>query len=76
MVVINGLKILRMVPVLGHHDEPHGHGELLFDDVRLPASHIIAGPGRGFGESATGIECTGAPRWPRAMRRPASGELK
>jgi acyl-CoA dehydrogenase len=43
-----GLKILRMVPVLSHYDEPHGHGELLFDDVRLPASNIIAGPGRGF----------------------------
>ncbi|MBW2528374.1 MAG: acyl-CoA dehydrogenase family protein [Deltaproteobacteria bacterium] len=43
-----GLKVLRMVPVLGHYDEPHGHGELLFDDVRLPASSIIAGPGRGF----------------------------
>ncbi len=43
-----GLKILRMVPVLGKLDEPHGHGELLFDDVRLPASAIIAGPGRGF----------------------------
>ncbi len=43
-----GVKILRMVPVLGHYDEPHGHGELLFDDVRLPVSSIIAGPGRGF----------------------------
>ncbi len=43
-----GLKILRMVPVLGHYDAPHGHGELLFDNVRLPVSSIIAGPGRGF----------------------------
>jgi acyl-CoA dehydrogenase len=43
-----GLKILRMVPVLGHLDEPHGHGEILFDDVRLPKSSFIAGPGRGF----------------------------
>jgi alkylation response protein AidB-like acyl-CoA dehydrogenase len=37
-----------MVPVLGWLDEPHGHGELLFDDVRLPVESIIAGPGRGF----------------------------
>ncbi len=43
-----GLEILRMVPVFGHLDEPHGHGELLFKDVRLPVSSIIAGPGRGF----------------------------
>ncbi|MEZ5501208.1 MAG: acyl-CoA dehydrogenase family protein [Halioglobus sp.] len=43
-----GLKILRMVPVFGHLDEPHGHGEILFDDVRLPRESIIAGPGRGF----------------------------
>jgi alkylation response protein AidB-like acyl-CoA dehydrogenase len=43
-----GVRILRMLPVLGHLDEPHGHAEIAFDDVRLPLDHVIAGPGRGF----------------------------
>lgn len=43
-----GVRIERMLPVLGFHDEPYGHGEVSFTDVRLPSSAIIAGPGRGF----------------------------
>jgi len=43
-----GLRVVRMLPVLGHLDEPHGHGEVAFDDVRVPLSNVVAGPGRGF----------------------------
>ncbi|HMI94843.1 MAG TPA: acyl-CoA dehydrogenase family protein [Polyangiales bacterium] len=43
-----GVTIERMLPVFGHLDEPNGHAQLRFDDVRLPLSALIAGPGRGF----------------------------
>ncbi|MCP2296884.1 acyl-CoA dehydrogenase [Nocardia amikacinitolerans] len=43
-----GVRVERMLPVMGYYDEPYGHGEVSFTDVRLPLDAIIAGPGRGF----------------------------
>jgi len=43
-----GVRIERMLTVFGDRDEPFGHGEVSFTDVRLPLEAVIAGPGRGF----------------------------
>jgi alkylation response protein AidB-like acyl-CoA dehydrogenase len=43
-----GMVIERNVPVFGNFDEPYGHGEVSFTDVRVPMENIIGGPGRGF----------------------------
>jgi acyl-CoA dehydrogenase len=43
-----GVKIERMLSVFHGHDEPSGHGEVSFTDVRLPADHVLLGAGRGF----------------------------
>jgi len=43
-----GVTVERMLSTMGFHDAPGGHGEVSFDDVRLPASAIVGGPGQAF----------------------------
>ena len=43
-----GITLNRMLSVYGYDDAPHGHGHLTFENVRVPASNMVLGPGRGF----------------------------